>query len=189
VIIAIRPRDILPQKDLKNNDLLRTNRDITAREVRLIALDGSAVGVMSIHDALEYAAAANLDLVEISPKAEPPVCKVMDYGKFRYEQQKKKNEAKKNQKIIEIKEIQIRPGIDAHDLEIKVRAAERFLKNGDKVKIAMRFRGREISHQAIGLEVLNGVVSRLADIAKVDSSPKLEGKQYLMVLTPNIKQV
>jgi translation initiation factor IF-3 len=187
VIIAIRPKDLIPQKEAKAGDSLRINRDITAREVRLIAQDGAAVGVISLREALEQAAAANLDLVEISPKAEPPVCKLMDYGKFRYEQQKKKNEAKKNQKIIEIKEIQLRPGIDTHDLDIKVRAAEKFLKNGDKVKITMRFRGREISHQATGLELLNGVVSTLAEVGKADSPPKLEGKQYLLMLSPIVK--
>jgi translation initiation factor IF-3 len=171
----------------KPSDSLRINREITTLEVRLIAADGSAVGVVSLREALDAAALEHLDLVEISPKAEPPVCKVMDYGKYRYEQQKKKSEAKKNQKIIEIKELQIRPGIDAHDLDVKVRAAEKFLRNGDKVKMTMRFRGREISHQTMGLDLLNSISSKLTDVAKLDAPPKLEGKQYLMVLTPIVK--
>jgi translation initiation factor IF-3 len=179
----------MPQKENKSGDSLRINREITAQEVRLIAADGSAVGVVSINEAMDAASLERLDLVEISPKAEPPVCKIMDYGKYRYEQQKKKNEAKKNQKIIEIKEIQIRPGIDSHDLEIKMRAAERFLSSGDKVKITMRFRGREISHQTVGLEVLNKISARFESVAKLEAPPKLEGKQYLMILTPIVKQV
>ncbi|MDR1208587.1 MAG: translation initiation factor IF-3 [Holosporales bacterium] len=178
----------MPQRENKSGDSLRINREITAQEVRLIAADGAAIGVVSIRDALEAAAVERLDLVEISPKAEPPVCKVMDYGKYRYEQQKKKNEARKNQKIIDVKEIQLRPGIDDHDLDVKMRAAERFLKSGDKVKITMRFRGREISHQAVGLQVLNQISGKLEDIAKLDAPPKLEGKQYLMILTPITRQ-
>ncbi|GHS92319.1 translation initiation factor IF-3 [Alphaproteobacteria bacterium] len=161
---------------------MRANEEITAAEVRLVGVNGEAVGVVRLSEALEAARAANLDLVEVSPKAEPPVCKIMDHGKYRYEQQKKKNEAKKKQKTIEIKEIQIRPAIDKHDLEVKMKAVNRFLKSGDKVKFTMRFRGREISHQTLGLDVLNKIIEMTADMAKVESPPKLEGKQYSMTL-------
>lgn len=175
------------EKPTKSGDSLRVNDEITAFEVRLVSETGEALGVVSLQEAKERASEADLDLVEISPKSEPPVCKIMNYGKFRYEQQKKKNEAKKKQKVVELKEIQIRPGIDQHDFDVKMRAAEKFLKNGDKVKFTMRFRGREINHQSLGLEVLNRVIDGLSEIAKVDSHPKLEGKQYMMVLTPQVK--
>ncbi|MDR2464172.1 MAG: translation initiation factor IF-3 [Holosporales bacterium] len=171
----------------QSEDSLRINQYITAKEVRLILNDGSVVGVVSRQDALDAAESARLDLVEVSPKAEPPVCKIMDYGKYRYEQQKKKNEARKKQNTVEVKEIQLRPGIDSHDLEIKVSAAEKFIKNGNKVKFSMRFRGREFSHQTIGLDVLSGVISRIGNCAKLEIPPKLEGKQYTMLLAPNVK--
>lgn len=129
---------------------------------------------------------ANLDLVEVSPNAEPPVCKILDNGKYKYELQKKKNEAKKKQKIIEIKEIQIRPMIDSNDFEVKRRAAERFLKEGNKVKVTMRFRGREISHQEIGMEVINRFKDTFEELAKVETAPRFEGKQMLMILAPKV---
>lgn len=155
----------------------------------MIASNGDVLGIVNLQAALESASHSGLDLVEISPKAEPPVCKIMDYGKYRYEQQKKKNETKKKQKIVDIKEIQIRPGINQHDLDVKMRAVEKFIKNGDKVKFTMRFRGREISHQALGLEILNKIIETTTNIAKVDSPPKLEGKQYMMILSPYVKLV
>jgi translation initiation factor IF-3 len=124
--------------------------------------------------------------VEVSPNAEPPVCKILDNGKYKYELQKKKNEAKKKQKIIEIKEIQIRPMIDSNDFEVKRRAAERFLKEGNKVKVTMRFRGREISHQEIGMEVINRFKDTFEELAKVETAPRFEGKQMLMILAPKV---
>lgn len=142
------------------------------------------IGVVSRQEALKVAAESGLDLVEVSPNAEPPVCKVLDYGKYKYEVQKKKAEAKKNQKVVEVKEIQMRPVIDENDFQVKLKAVHRFLAEGNKVKVAIRFRGREITHQELGMEVINRVKDSVADIAKVDQPPKLEGRQILMVLSP-----
>ncbi len=142
------------------------------------------IGVVSIRDALIAAEEAGLDLVEVSPNAEPPVCKILDYGKFKYEAQKKANEARKKQKIIEVKEIKLRPNIDEHDYEIKMKAMRRFLEEGDKVKVTMRFRGREMAHQEIGMGVLVKVREQLEDLGKVEQMPRLEGKQMIMVLAP-----
>lgn len=143
------------------------------------------IGVVSRQEALKIAAESGLDLVEVSPNAEPPVCKVLDYGKYKYELQKKKAEAKKNQKIVEVKEIQMRPVIDENDFQVKLKAVHRFLEEGNKVKVAIRFRGREITHQELGMEVVNRVKDSVAEIAKIDQAPKLEGRQILMVLSPN----
>ncbi len=143
------------------------------------------IGVVSRQEALRVAAESGLDLVEVSPNAEPPVCKVLDYGKYKYELQKKKAEAKKNQKIVEVKEIQLRPMIDENDFQVKLKAVLRFLNEGNKVKVAIRFRGREITHQELGMEVVNRVKDSVAEIAKIDQAPKLEGRQILMVLSPN----
>lgn len=142
------------------------------------------VGVVSLRDALYAAEEAGLDLVEVSPNADPPVCKILDYGKYKYEAQKKANEARKKQKIIEVKEIKLRPNIDEHDYEIKMKAMRRFLEEGDKVKVTMRFRGREMAHQDIGMNVLVKVREALDDLGKVEQMPKLEGKQMIMVLAP-----
>lgn len=142
------------------------------------------VGVVSIRDALTAAEEADLDLVEISPNAEPPVCKLLDYGKFKYEEQKRKNEARKKQKVIEVKEIKLRPNIDDNDYDIKMRSAQRFIEEGDKVKVTMRFRGREMAHQEIGMNVLIKVRDQLESVAKVEQMPKLEGRQMVMVLAP-----
>lgn len=142
------------------------------------------VGVVSRSEALRLAAEAGLDLVEVSPNAEPPVCKILNYGKYKYEQQKKKAEAKKNQKVIEVKEIQMRPVIDENDFNVKLKAVRRFLEEGNKVKVAIRFRGREITHQELGMEVINRVKEDVSEIAKVDQTPKLEGRQILMILSP-----
>lgn len=142
------------------------------------------IGVVSRQEALRVAAESGLDLVEVSPNAEPPVCKVLDYGKYKYELQKKKAEAKKNQKVIEVKEIQMRPVIDENDFQVKLKAVVRFLNEGNKVKVAIRFRGREITHQELGMEVINRVKESVTDIAKVDQTPKLEGRQILMILSP-----
>jgi translation initiation factor IF-3 len=142
------------------------------------------VGVVSIRDALMAAEDAGLDLVEVSPNAEPPVCKILDYGKFKYEAQKKAAEARKKQKIIEVKEIKLRPNIDDNDYGVKMKSARRFLEEGDKVKVTMRFRGREMAHQDIGMNVLVKVRDDLQDLSKVEQMPRLEGRQMVMVLSP-----
>ncbi len=163
----------------------RINDQIRVRQVRLIDADGEQVGVVDIADALKRAEDSGLDLVEISPNAEPPVCKILDYGKFKYEQQKKANEARKKQKTIDLKELKLRPTIEKHDYEVKMRNARRFLEEGDKVKITMRFRGREMAHTGIAMEVLNRVKAELADLSKIEQEPKLEGRQMIMVLGPS----
>jgi len=142
------------------------------------------VGVTPIREALAMAADAGLDLVEISPNAVPPVCKILDFGKFKYEIQKKRNEARKKQKVIDVKEIKLRPGIDAHDYDVKMRAVTRFLEEGDKVKVTMRFRGREMVHQELGAQVLERVRTQFDEAAKVEQMPRLEGRQMVMVLAP-----
>ncbi len=142
------------------------------------------VGVVPLREALIMAEEAGLDLVEISPNASPPVCKILDIGKFKYEQQKKLNEARKKQKVIEVKEIKMRPGIDDHDYQVKMRAIHRFLEEGDKVKVTMRFRGREMVHQELGMQVLDRVRAELEARAKVEQSPRLEGRQMTMVMSP-----
>jgi translation initiation factor IF-3 len=162
----------------------RVNDQIEAAQIRLIDQDGNMVGVVTLHKALQLAYDAGLDLVEISPGADPPVCKLLDIGKYKYEQQKKQNEARKKQKVIEIKEIKMRPGIDDHDYDVKKRAMIRFLEEGDKVKITLRFRGREMAHSELGAKVLERVRTDLADIAKVEMSPRMEGRQMTMVVAP-----
>ena len=153
-------------------------------QVRLIDENGQMIGVVSRREALNRAMESGLDLVEVSPTADPPVCKILDYGKFKYESQKKKNEARKKQKIIEVKEIKMRPGIDDHDYDVKMRAMHRFLEEGDKVKVTMRFRGREMVHQELGLRVLERVRGQLDEVAKVEQMPRLEGRQMTMVIAP-----
>jgi translation initiation factor IF-3 len=162
----------------------RVNEEITAQSVRLIDAEGEQVGVVSRGDALDRAFAAGLDLVEISPNAEPPVCKILDFGKFKYEVQKKKAEAKKKQKVIEIKEIKVRPGIDDNDYNIKMRSVRRFLEDGDKVKVTLRFRGRELAHQELGAKVLDRIRDEVADLAKVQQFPKMAGRQMIMGIAP-----
>lgn len=160
------------------------NREIDSRQVRLVDADGNMVGVVTLGAALSAAEEAGLDLVEVSPNAEPPVCKILDYGKFKYEEQKKKNEARKKQKTIDVKEIKLRPNIDEHDYDVKMRNAKRFLEEGDKVKVTMRFRGREMAHQDLGMNVLHRVRDQLEELAKVESMPRMEGRQMTMVLAP-----
>jgi translation initiation factor IF-3 len=162
----------------------KINEAIRAREVRLIDENGQNVGVVAKFDALARAEAAGLDLVEVSPDAEPPVCKILDYGKFKYQEQKKAAEARKHQKIVEIKEIKMRPGIDDHDYDVKMRAIKRFFEEGDKVKVTLRFRGREMAHQQLGMNVLVRVKNDVEPIAKVESEPRFEGRQMVMVLAP-----
>jgi translation initiation factor IF-3 len=152
--------------------------------VRLIDHQGENLGVVSIREALTRAETVGLDLVEISPTAQPPVCKILDFGKYKYEAQKKANEARKKQKVIEIKEIKLRPGIDDHDYDVKMRAMTRFLSDGDKVKVTLRFRGRELAHQDLGAKVLDRVRDDLLDLGKVEQSPKMEGRQMTMVISP-----
>jgi translation initiation factor IF-3 len=142
------------------------------------------VGVVPVREALIMAEEAGLDLVEISPNASPPVCKILDFGKFKYELQKKENEARKKQKVIEVKEIKLRPGIDEHDYQVKMRSVHRFLEEGDKVKVTMRFRGREMVHQELGMKVLDRVRAELDALAKVEQMPRLEGRQMIMVMAP-----
>lgn len=150
--------------------------------MRVVGEDGEMLGVMTINDALDRAADVGLDLVEISPNADPPVCKILDYGKFKYQAQKKANEARKKQKTIDVKEIKMRPGIEQHDYDVKMRAINKFLDEGDKVKVTIRFRGREFLHQDLGIKVLTRVREALAEKAKVESMPKMEGRQMVMVI-------
>lgn len=159
------------------------NEDIKADEIRVVDEDGEMLGVMSVEEGIEKAYEAGLDLIEISPNATPPVCKILDYGKYKYEQQKKANEARKKQKVIDVKEVKIRPGIEDHDYKVKMRNARRFLEDGDKVKVTMRFRGREMAHIDIGMDIMERIKEELADVGKVDMQPKLEGRQAIMVLS------
>ena len=160
------------------------NEDIRVREVRLIDATGQNVGVVLTTDALAKAVEAGLDLVEISPDANPPVAKILDYGKYKYQEQKKAAEARKKQKIVEIKEIKMRPNIDSHDYEVKMRSIRRFFEEGDKVKVTLRFRGREMAHQELGAQLLERVKQDTLPIAKVESEPRLEGRQMVMILAP-----
>lgn len=162
----------------------RINERIRGGEIRLIGANGENVGVVSPDRALYLAEEAGLDLVEISPNAVPPVCKIMDYGKYKYETQKKEAEARKNQKVIEIKEIKFRPGTDTHDYDVKMRSVLKFLEEGDKVKVTLRFRGREMAHQDLGLELLNRVAGDVGEAGKIESMPRLEGRQMVMMIGP-----
>ena len=162
----------------------RVNEEIRVPQVRLIDQDGEMMGVMSARDAMLKAFAVGLDLVEISPNADPPVCKILDYGKFKYEQQKKRNEAKKKQKVIEIKEIKVRPNIDENDYQVKMRAMKSFIEEGDKVKVTLRFRGREMAHQDIGVRVLERIRGDMDPQSKVEQMPRMENRQMIMVLSP-----
>jgi translation initiation factor IF-3 len=163
----------------------RANRDIRGvREVQLIDENGQNKGIVSFFDALRLAEEAGLDLVEIAPNSAPPVCKLLDYGKYKFNEQKKAAEARKKQKTVEVKEIKLRPGIDDHDYETKMKAVRRFFEEGDKVKVTLRFRGREMAHQDLGLKLLDRVKGEMADVSKVESEPMLEGRQMIMVMAP-----
>jgi translation initiation factor IF-3 len=177
--IARPPFDAAPTREGP-----RVNTQINVPSVRLVDEGGEMVGVVTLREALQMAADAGLDLVEISPNAQPPVCKILDFGKYKYEAQKKKNEARKKQKVIEVKEIKMRPGIDDHDYDVKMRAIHRFLEEGDKVKVTMRFRGREMVHQELGMKVLERVRGDLDTRAKVEQLPRMEGRQMIMVMAP-----
>ena len=162
----------------------RTNEQITASEVRVISSSGKQLGVISIREALNAAEDEGFDLVEVSPAANPPVCKIIDYGKLKYREQKSKKEAKKKQKTIEVKEIKMRPGIDTHDYNVKVKALSKFINGGNKVKVSMRFRGREMEHQNLGFDLLKKLTEEVIEYAKVEVPPKSEGKQIMMILVP-----
>jgi len=160
------------------------NEDIRSPQVRLIDQDGEMQGVMTAREAIQRAFAIGLDLLEISPNADPPVVKILDFGKYKYEQQKKKNEARKKQKVIEIKEIKVRPNIDENDYQVKMRAMKSFIEEGDKVKVTLRFRGREMAHQEIGVRVLERIRSEMDPVTKVEQMPRMENRQMVMVLSP-----
>ena len=164
------------------------NEDIRDKEVRLVSSDGRQLGIMSSRDALSVAAKAGMDLVKISPKATPPVCKVMDYGKFRFEQSKREKEAKKNQHVVEIKEIRMSPGIDIGDLNTKLRNAAKFLSAGNRVKVTVRFRGRQMAHTSIGEDLLKRFAENCTEFASMDRIPKLEGRHMTMLLSPKVSK-
>lgn len=172
-------RPVQPQKDGPP-----ANADITAPDVQLIDAEGENHGTVPTSQAMEMALDAGLDLVAISPNAKPPVCKILDLGKFKYAAQKKAAEARKKQKVIEVKEIKLRPNIDTHDYEVKMRAVQKFLEEGDKVKVTMRFRGREMAHQELGMQLLLKVRDQMEEISKVESTPRSEGRQMVMVIAP-----
>jgi translation initiation factor IF-3 len=165
----------------------RINGEITTPEIRLVGVEGEPLGIVKIYDALRQAEEADLDLVEIAPTAQPPVCKIMDYGKFKYQESKKQHEAKLKQKQVQIKEIKFRPGTDEGDYQIKLRNLIKFLEEGDKTKITLRFRGREMAHQEIGMNQLRRVAADLAELAVVEQFPKMEGRQLVMMLAPKKK--
>ncbi|WP_420569765.1 translation initiation factor IF-3 [Thalassovita sp.] len=180
--MARRPHNAPPTRDTGP----RTNERIRATEIRLIGAEGENVGVVTPQRALAMAEEVGLDLVEISPNATPPVCKIMDYGKYKYEQQKRESEARKKQKIIEVKEVKFRPNTDTHDYDVKMRNVVKFLENGDKVKITLRFRGREMAHQNLGRELLERVAADVKEmnLGKIENMPKMEGRQMIMMIGP-----
>ncbi|MEN8236486.1 MAG: translation initiation factor IF-3 [Pseudomonadota bacterium] len=167
-----------------DKDQTRVNKQITSPKVRLIDEKGDNIGVVTSQKALERARAADLDLIEISPNVDPPVCKISDYGRYKYEMQKKQSEARKKQKVTDVKEVKIRPVTEEHDYQVKLRNMQRFIGHGDKVKVTMRFRGRELSHKELGVNLMKRICADLEEIAKVDAPAKLEGRQMIMVLSP-----
>ena len=181
--IARRPHNAPPTRDTGP----RINDRIRSDEIRLIGADGENVGVVTPDRAMEMAADAGLDLVEISPNANPPVCKIMDFGKYKYETQKREAEARKKQKIIEVKEVKFRPGTDTHDYDVKMRNVVKFLENGDKVKITLRFRGREMAHQDLGRQLLERIAEDIKTVGRVENMPKMEGRQMIMIIGPGPK--
>ena len=180
IAIARRPHNAPPVRDTGP----RINDRIRVPEIRLIGADGENVGVVSPDRGLRMAEDAGLDLVEISPNASPPVCKIMDYGKFKYEQQKRESEARKKQKTIDVKEVKFRPNTDTHDYDVKMRNVTRFLEAGDKVKVTLRFRGREMAHQNLGRDLLERVAADVEGLGKVENMPKMEGRQMVMMIGP-----
>ncbi|NBD31096.1 MAG: translation initiation factor IF-3 [Alphaproteobacteria bacterium] len=178
--MARRPHNAPPTRDTGP----RVNDRIRAPEIRLIGPNGENVGVVSPDRAMTLAAEVGLDLVEISPNANPPVCKIMDFGKYKYEQQKRESEAKKKQKVIEVKEVKFRPNTDSHDYDVKMKNVTKFLEKGDKVKVTLRFRGREMAHQNLGRELLERVAEDVKELGKVENMPKMEGRQMVMMIGP-----
>ncbi|MGX5173717.1 translation initiation factor IF-3 [Aliikangiella sp. IMCC44653] len=179
-----KPRPKAGQKEQRAS----INEEISAPQVRLIGPEGEAIGVVSLREAQQAADDAQLDLVEISPGAEPPVCKIMNYGKFIFEQKKAKAAAKKKQTIVHVKEIKFRPGTDIGDYNVKLRKLQDFLSDGDKTKITVRFRGREMAHKELGMDIMKRVEKDLAELGDVESRPKLEGRQMMMVIAPKKKK-
>ena len=167
---------------------MRINEQIRVPEVRLIGPDGEQVGVMATREALAQATEAHLDLVEVAPQASPPVCRIMDYGKFKYQEQKRQHEQKLKQKQVQVKEVKFRPGTDENDYQIKLRNMTRFLQEEDKVKVTLRFRGREMAHQEIGMRQIERIKTDLQEVAAVEQMPKMEGRQMVMILTPSKKK-
>jgi len=181
--IARRPHNAPPTRDTGP----RVNERIRAEEIRLIGPDGENVGVVPPARALEMAEESGLDLVEISPNAKPPVCKIMDFGKYKYEQQKREAEARKKQKTIEVKEVKFRPNTDTHDYDVKMRNVFKFLEAGDKVKVTLRFRGREMAHQNLGRELLERIAGDVEGVGRIENMPKMEGRQMIMIIGPGAK--
>ncbi|NLY54931.1 MAG: translation initiation factor IF-3 [Firmicutes bacterium] len=167
-----------------SQDNVRINQMIRAKEVRVIDVDGAQIGIMPIREALRLAEEKNLDLVEVAPNANPPVCRIMDFGKFRYEQSKRERENRKKQRVIDVKEIRFSPKIDTHDFQVKVKSAQKFLKDGDKVKVTVRFRGREIIHNELAKDLLLQLAKSVEDIAVIERVPKMEGRSLVMILAP-----
>ncbi|MBX7145703.1 MAG: translation initiation factor IF-3 [Alphaproteobacteria bacterium] len=165
-------------------DTPRVNNQITVPTVRVVDESGDMVGVLPLKEALKLAVQAGLDLVEVSPNASPPVCKILDFGKYKYELQKKRHEARRKQKVIEIKEIKLRPGISEHDYDVKFRSIIKFIKEGDKVKVTMQFRGREMMHHELGMKVLKRIEQELGEQVKIEQEAKMEGKQLVMIVAP-----
>lgn len=182
------PRPPRPSRYHREARKHRLNREITAPEVRVSGPNNEAMGVMSLSDALRLAGDMDVDLVEIATTANPPVCRLIDYGKFKYQEQKKEQDAKAKQTVIEVKEIKLRPGTDEGDYQVKMRNIKRFLEDGDKVKVTLRFRGREMAHQEIGMEQLERIKAELGDAIVVESMPKLEGRQMVMMIAPSKKK-
>jgi translation initiation factor IF-3 len=182
--MAPRPPRPAPNAPVQKEEAHRINNRIESRDVRLIDAEGNNVGVVPTRQALIMAEEAELDLVEISPDAKPPVAKILDYGKFKFQEQKRLAEARKKQRVVEIKEIKLRPMIDDHDYDVKMKAAKRFFEEGDKVKVTLRFRGREMDHQELGHKLLGKVKADTVDIAKVEMEPRFEGRQIIMILAP-----
>ncbi|MGB0180500.1 MAG: translation initiation factor IF-3 [Candidatus Puniceispirillales bacterium] len=173
-----------PQKGTSKSNSPRVNEAITNSTVRCIDHNGEQLGVINTADALRQAYDVGLDLVEVQPNVDPPVCKILDYGKFKYETQKRANLARKKQKIVEVKEIKLRPNIDEHDYQVKMKNVRKFIDAGDKVKVTLRFRGREMAHQELGAQVLSRVREEMEELTKVEAMPKMEGRQMVMVLAP-----
>ncbi len=179
------PEIIIPPRRWQNiSKEHQVNEAIRAREVRLVGSDGAQLGIKPIKEALRLAQEANLDLVNVAPQANPPVCRIMDYGKYRYEQSKREKEARKKQKVIQVKEIRFSPSIEEHDLQTKLRNVKKFLQSGDKVKLTIRFRGREITHQDLGRAILQRMAKEVEEISEIERKPKLEGRNMIMILAP-----